>query len=105
MAILGQKGPTTAGTPVVLSSTAVGAGKYLIWAHPANTGSYMYLGYTSQTATSAAGAVLKKSDFPILLSMVDIADLWVDSDTDADTICWVLAEHENVGVHAPHVTW
>lgn len=104
MAILGQKGPTTAGTPVIMSATAIGPGTYMLWPNPANSGTYMYLGHTSQTATSAAGLVLKKEVNDIAITVVDIADLWINSDGDGNTVCWCLVEGQNIGKRAP-VSW
>ncbi|MBV6343493.1 hypothetical protein [Candidatus Magnetobacterium casense] len=102
MAILGQLGPSTAGTPVQESD--LGPGTYRLWAHPANGGTYMYLGYTSETATSAVGVVLKKGEEAIIVTVTDASDIWVDSDTDANVICYLKLEGESVGLHPP-VSW
>ena len=102
IAVCGQTGPTTAGTPV--QNSTMGVGTFCIYPHPANTGSYMYLGYTSQTATSNGGIVLEKDVDKISITVVDASNIWVDSDTDADTICWVQTEAQNNLAKAP-VGW
>jgi len=101
MAINGQKAVTAAGTPEVISATAIGPGTYLFRAHPGNTGDYCYLGFTSLQATSQAGYIVNKTDDEITMTLVDPADLWVDSDTNADRICWIRSEGENQGKKAP----
>ncbi|MBV6343494.1 hypothetical protein [Candidatus Magnetobacterium casense] len=104
MAILGQKAVTTAGTAYALSTADLGCGTWKLYPHPANSGTYMYLGYTSQTATSNTGVVLKKAVDEITITVVDLADVWVGSDTDGNSICYVQVENESVGKRAP-VSW
>ena len=102
MALNGQTIVTAAGTPEVFSTVAaVGPGTVLVRAIPGNTGDYCYIGFTSLTATSEAGYVINKTDDEIALTLVDPADLWVDSDTSGDKICWIMSEGENQRIKAP----
>jgi len=103
MAKNGQIIVATSGVVQTFSTANITGGTYTIRADPANTGTYCYIGYTSETATTITGYVLNKGDLTGITITVNDPDgtLWVNADTSADVICWIKSEGENVGVKAP----
>ena len=83
----GQVSVTTAGTAVQFTTTAPGL--YEIKPLGGNTGSYVYVGNDGAgDVTSSNGYQLKKGLDSILVSVTNLSQLWLDSDTDGDGVCW-----------------
>ena len=101
MASVGQRIVATSGVPLVFSTGTIGPGTYHIRAHPANSGTYCFVGYTSLTCTTLTGYVIGKTDDEITLTVAALENLWVNSDLSADVICYIRSEGENQGVKAP----
>ena len=101
MALNGQTIIATSGVAQVFSTASIGPGTYLVRADHINTGTYCYLGYTSVTVTTLLGYPLAKTDDGITITTVALEDMWVNTDTSADVICWIRVEGENQGVRAP----
>jgi len=101
MAIVGQRIVATSGVPLVFSTATIGPGTYLVRAHPANAGTYCYIGYTSQTATTLTGYPMNKTDDEITITVAALEDLWVNSDKTSDVVCFIRSEGENIGRKAP----
>lgn len=85
----GQKAITTAGTAEQFG-TSEHVNVYLFRAHHANTGTYMYIGNDGdEDVSSANGLPLAKTDaMPVRLRCAP-KDVWVDTDTSGDKLCWV----------------
>ena len=87
-ALSGQVTVTTLGTAVPFG-TSEHVGKYVLLADPANTGTYMYFGNDGAGDVSlTTGMALKKGDPPVVARFAP-KDMWVDTDTSLDRLCWL----------------
>ena len=99
--LTGQKSVTTAGTAVqVTTAGLVGPGTYLFKALAANT-SYVYVGNTTGTVTSASGYQLTSATEQIVCTVTDLSQVYLNSVTDGQGICWIRVEGQNIGAAAP----
>ena len=86
----GQQGPTTAGTAVSFTTRTDMAGTFLIAPSAANAGTYCFVGNDGAgDVTSANSAVLKKDTNSIVVTVNDLRQVYVDSDTDGDKVWWM----------------
>jgi hypothetical protein len=87
-ALSGQVTVTTAETAEQFGSSEH-AGKYVLMADPANTGTYMYFGNDGNgDVSSTTGLPIKKGDPPVV-ARFSPKDMWVDTDNSGDKLCWL----------------
>lgn len=87
-AFSGQVTVATLGTAVQFG-TAIAVRKYVLLADPANTGDYMYFGNDGAGDVSlTTGLPIKKGDPPVVTRFAP-KDMWVDTDTNGDKLCWL----------------
>ena len=97
----GQISVTTAGTAVAFTTSSA-AGLYEIKPLGGNTGTYIYVGNDGAgDVTSSNGYQLKKGLDSILVSVTDLAQLFLDADTDGDGACWHRVAGEAIGITPP----
>ena len=100
----GQIGPTTAGSAVSFTTRDDLAGTFLIAPSAANTGSYCYVGNDgSDDVSSATGAILKKDVNSIVVTVNDLRELYVDSDTANDVVWWMRVMGQSNAVAPPAI--
>lgn len=96
-----QKNVTTAGTDVQLVATATIAYGAKIKAKTGNTG-FIYVGVEGVSATTGYELDADQTlDLASLLGLdkgvsVDLSDIWLDSSVNAEGVCVVYFEQENV---------
>ena len=88
--ISGQIAVTTAGTAVSFTTLTGMDGTFLIGLMPTNSGSYCYIGNDgADDVTSANGAMLKKDTHSVVITVNDLRNMYLDSDTDGDGVWWL----------------
>lgn len=87
-ALSGQVTVTTAGTAVQFG-TGTSPRKFVLMAHPGNTGDDMYLGNSGAgDVSSANGLPIRKGAHPVVARFAP-KDMWVDTDNSGDKLCWL----------------
>lgn len=102
IALSGQVSVTTAGTAVKFTTTRPGI--YEIKPLHTNTGNYIYVGNDGSTTgdvTSSNGHQLKKGVDALLVSVTNLNQIWMDSDTDGDGASWHRIAAENINITPP----
>ena len=102
IAISGQVSVTTAGTAVKFTTTVPGL--FEIKPLHTNTGTYIYVGNDGSTTgdvTSSNGHQLKKGVDALLISVTNLNQVWLDSDTDGDGASYCRVAGENTGITPP----
>jgi hypothetical protein len=98
----GQVVVAAAGTAVQFTTGNIGPGTYRVKALGGNTGNYMFVGNSSTgDVTSSNGYQLTKAVDSILVTVTDLSELWLDTDTNGDGVCWIRVIGESVGVRPP----
>ena len=83
-------------------TTDIGGGTFTFKAIGANTGTYCYVGNDgADDVSSANGYQLKKGVDAIPLTVHELSDVWGDSDTSGDKICWIRNMGEGIGIAPP----
>lgn len=97
-----QRTVTTAGTAVQGPNT--GAGMFQVEAHPANTGTYCYIGNDgADDVANTTGYVLKKDGRPTVIVVTNMNELWLDSDTNGDKVIILKIGGEQMGQNPPAI--
>jgi len=102
IAISGQKTVAAAGTAEQFTTSLPGV--YEIKPMSSNTGTYVYVGNDGSTTgdvTSSNGYQLKKNLDTLLISVTNMNQLWLDTDTNGDGACWIRVSAENNSITPP----
>lgn len=79
-----------------------GAGTFQVEAAPGNTGTYCYIGNDgNDDVASTTGYVLKKDGRPVIITVSNMNELWLDSDTNNDEIMILKIGGEQLGMNPP----
>ena len=101
--LAGQVSVTTAGSAVPFTTLGTaGPGTYLIKPLSSNTGTYMYIGNDGASdVTSSNGFQLKKGLDSIVITVRDLSEYYLDTDTTDDVMCYIRVMGEGQGVAPP----
>lgn len=92
-AISGQTTVTTAGTAVQLSATEFRInGPLIVKGLDGNTGATYVGNDGAGDVTASNGYELGAGDAVVFDYVGDLQDIWVDSATDGDIVCWIAAQ-------------
>ena len=99
----GQVAVTTAGTAIPFTTAGVaGPGTYLVKPLSSNTGTYMYIGNDGASdVTSSNGMQLKKGLDAIIITVSDLSEYYLDTDTSDDVMCYLRVMGEGQGIAPP----
>jgi hypothetical protein len=83
----GQVTVSAAGT-AVQAGTDTGIRRYVLRAHPDNSGDIAIGNDGANDVTTSNGLLLKSTDPPIIFAG-KLSELYVDADTNDDKLCWL----------------